>query len=166
MAITKIQTGGIPALAVTHDKLHTTMDLSGKTVTLPTLSTLNTSGNVGIGTESPGTNLQVDGDWASNYGTMSISGPQNALTGIGLRANNTYVGSIIWRDGSTGTGGSSHLEINSYLSNPIELRTNNTARVTIDGSSGNVNIVTSLDINGNPAATQKKVLAHALVFGG
>lgn len=39
MAITKIQTGGIPALAVTHDKLHTTMDLSGKTVTLPSAIT-------------------------------------------------------------------------------------------------------------------------------
>ena len=101
------------------------------------------NGNVGIGTSSPSTNLQVDGDWASDYGTMSISGPQNALTGIGLRANNTYVGSIIWRDGSTGTGGSSHLEINSYLSNPIELRTNNIARVTIDGSSGNVGIGTT-----------------------
>ena len=39
MAITKIQTGGIPALAVTHDKLHTDMDLSAKTVTLPSAVT-------------------------------------------------------------------------------------------------------------------------------
>jgi hypothetical protein len=39
MAITKIQTGGIPALAVTHDKLHTDMDLSAKTVTLPSAIT-------------------------------------------------------------------------------------------------------------------------------
>jgi len=40
--------------AVTHAKLHTTMDLSSKTVTLPTLSTLNTTGNVGIGATSLG----------------------------------------------------------------------------------------------------------------
>jgi hypothetical protein len=39
MAITKIQTSGIPDLAVTHDKLHTDMDLSGKTVTLPSAIT-------------------------------------------------------------------------------------------------------------------------------
>ena len=120
------------------------------------------NGNVGIGTSSPSTNLQVDGDWASDYGTMSISGPQNALTGIGLRANNTYVGSIIWRDGSTGTGGSSHLEINSYLSNPIELRTNNIARVTIDGSSGNVGIGASspaekLEVNGSVKVGNLKI---------
>ena len=38
MSITKIQTSGIPDLAVTHDKLHTDMDLSTKTVTLPALS--------------------------------------------------------------------------------------------------------------------------------
>jgi|SaaInl85LU_5_DNA_1037374.scaffolds.fasta_scaffold02684_9 hypothetical protein len=38
MPITKIQTSGIPDLAVTHDKLHTDMDLSTKTVTLPALS--------------------------------------------------------------------------------------------------------------------------------
>ena len=39
MSITKIQTGGIPDLAVTHDKLHTDMDLSTKTVTLPSAIT-------------------------------------------------------------------------------------------------------------------------------
>ena len=49
MAITKIQTGGIPALAVTHDKLHTTMDLSGKTVTLPTLTALDVTNNIVVG---------------------------------------------------------------------------------------------------------------------
>ena len=86
MAITKIQSGAIPAdaidtthigdvgadkitgqvvssqisdLNVTHAKLHTTMDLSSKTVTLPTLSTLNITGNVGIGTASPNSNLHV-----------------------------------------------------------------------------------------------------------
>ena len=61
MSITKIQTSGIPDLAVTHDKLHTDMDLSTKTVTLPTLSTLNTTGNVLVGT--------VDTNVANNSGS-------------------------------------------------------------------------------------------------
>jgi len=64
MAITKIQAGALPAdvittaaiddASITHAKLHTTMDLSSKTVTLPTLSTLNTTGSVGIGTSAIG----------------------------------------------------------------------------------------------------------------
>ena len=69
MAITKIQSGALPAdvittaaiddASVTHAKLHTTMDLSSKTVTLPTLSTLNITGNVGIGTSSPSRQLHL-----------------------------------------------------------------------------------------------------------
>ena len=69
MAITKIQSGAFPAdvitssaiddLSVTHAKLHTTMDLSSKTVTLPTLGSLNTTGNVGIGTSSIASNTKL-----------------------------------------------------------------------------------------------------------
>ncbi len=79
MATTKIQSGAFPAdvintasiddLAITHAKLHTTMDLSSKTVTLPTLSALNTTGNVGIGIGSPGTKLQVAGTQNTPSGT-------------------------------------------------------------------------------------------------
>jgi hypothetical protein len=71
MAITKIQAGALPAdvittaaiddASITHAKLHTTMDLSSKTVTLPTLSTLNTTGNVLVGT--------VDTNVATNSGS-------------------------------------------------------------------------------------------------
>ena len=76
MAITKIQAGALPAdvittaaiddASITHAKLHTTMDLSSKTVTLPTLSTLNTTGNVGIGTDTPNS--------YSNQTTLTING--------------------------------------------------------------------------------------------
>jgi hypothetical protein len=71
MAITKIQAGALPAdvittaaiddASITHAKLHTTMDLSSKTVTLPTLSTLNTTGNILVGT--------VDTNVATNSGS-------------------------------------------------------------------------------------------------
>jgi hypothetical protein len=54
--------------------------------------------------------------------------------------------------------------ISNFTSTGIDDNSSATA-VTIN-SSGNVSVTTSLDINGNPAATQKKVLAHALVFGG
>ena len=61
-----ISTTEIADLAVTHAKLHGTMDLSSKTVTLPTLSALNTTGNVGIGTSSPNS--------YSNQTTLTING--------------------------------------------------------------------------------------------
>ena len=56
-----ITTDKIADLGVTHAKLHSTMDLSSKTVTLPTLANLNTTGNVGIGTTSPSSPLHVSG---------------------------------------------------------------------------------------------------------
>ena len=54
-----ITTDKIADLGVTHAKLHNTMDLSSKTVTLPSLSSLNTTGAVGIGTTSPSGNLEI-----------------------------------------------------------------------------------------------------------
>jgi len=68
-----ISTTEIADLAVTHAKLHGTMDLSSKTVTLPTLSTLNTTGSVGIGTSSPATQASV----------------QNSSTSLGLEIDTT-----------------------------------------------------------------------------
>ena len=102
IASNAVTTDKIADVAVTHAKLHTDMNLSGKTLTF---ATNQISGNA------------IDGGVISNF----------ASTGIDDNASSTAV--------------------------------------TIN-SSGNVNVTTSLDINGNPVATQKKVLAHALVFGG
>ena len=59
MAITKIQAGALPAgvvtvdaiadTSITHAKLHTDMDLSAKTVTLPTLTALDVTNNIVVG---------------------------------------------------------------------------------------------------------------------
>ena len=65
MAITKIQAGALPAgvvtvdaiadTSITHAKLHTDMDLSAKTVVLPTLSqTITATAFVGDGSSLTG----------------------------------------------------------------------------------------------------------------
>ena len=124
MAITKIQSGAIPAdtidtthigdvgadkitgqvvssqisdLNVTHAKLHTTMDLSSKTVTLPTLSTLNTTGSVGIGTNNPTEKLHVsNGSFKIDTDTNSTfkisDGGTDAITLYGGTGDELYMG--------------------------------------------------------------------------
>jgi len=124
MSITKIQTGGIPALAVTHDKLHTDMDLSTKTVTLPTLSTLNTTGNVGIGTSSPSTQLEVKG---STYSLIRVNGGNTNNAGIDFGdTDDVDIGRIRYDNSS----------------DAMQFWTNNAERMRID-SSGNVGVGTS-----------------------
>ena len=69
MAITKIQAGALPAgvvtvdaiadTSITHAKLHTDMDLSAKTVVLPTLSTLDVSGNITVAGTVDGVDIQT-----------------------------------------------------------------------------------------------------------
>ena len=94
MAITKIQSGALPAdvittaaiddASVTHAKLHTTMDLSSKTVTLPTLSTLNTTGSVGVGTSSiaTGTKLIIKAATDQNFEVEYTSGGKLRLSAL------------------------------------------------------------------------------------
>ena len=106
MAITKIQAGALPAdvittaaiddASITHAKLHTTMDLSSKTVTLPTLSTLNTTGNIGIGTSSPARQLSIVDDGTNGQAMMEVlDSTNNNVSGIFLgRANNTNIGGM------------------------------------------------------------------------
>lgn len=68
LANNSVTVNEIADLAVTHSKLHNTMDLSGKTVTLPSLANLNTTGSVGVGTTSPRMKLTVEGSNATSIG--------------------------------------------------------------------------------------------------
>jgi hypothetical protein len=85
MAITKIQTGGIPALAVTHDKLHTDMDLSTKTVTLPTLTALDVTNNIVVGGTVDGIDIAArDAVLTSTTTTATAALPKAGGTMTGL----------------------------------------------------------------------------------
>jgi hypothetical protein len=88
---------------------------------------LDSSGRVGIGTTSPGTKLQVDGSWVSNYGTLNIVGPDNDLMGVGFRNTSTYLGGVFFRDGTAGD----FLELNAQGSRAIRALTNGTERARI-----------------------------------
>lgn len=118
MAITKIQSGAFPAdvvttaaiddLSVTHAKLHTAMDLSSKTVTLPTLSTLNITGNVGIGETSPLGKLHVK--TADSGATADVSADELVIegsgnTGISILSGASNAGSIYFGDSGTNWDG-------------------------------------------------------------
>ena len=95
------------------------------------LMTITSGGNIGINQTSPQTGLHINQDWVNSYGSVSVEGGANVLSGYGLRANGNYRGALLWRDGSTGN----YLDI---LTNggayPISFRTNGTQRLQITGT--------------------------------
>jgi hypothetical protein len=91
---------------------------------------ITSSGNVGIGTSSPGTALQVEKDWVSNYGSINISHSTNSLGGLGIRCNGVFKSALIYKGGTNGA----LLDIGTYAAEPITFRTNNAERMRIDGT--------------------------------
>ena len=102
---------------------------------------VDSSGNVGIGTSSPGTPLHVEGAAAAN--NLAIRVINTDTSGYStIQLGGTDAG--IYRNGSaqTGYGGASSLNLITVGAHPIAFSTSNTPRVIIDGS-GNVGIGTS-----------------------
>ena len=81
IADSAVHTTKVADLAVTHAKLHTDMDLTSKTVVLPTLSSLGVSGNISTGTLTASSYIAVGSlvvnDPGSNYYSYNnrIGGP-------------------------------------------------------------------------------------------
>ena len=129
MAITKIQAGALPAgvvtvdaiadTSITHAKLHTTMDLSGKTVTLPTISALDVTGAV------TSNGLFVGND--NNYIYQAATGQLN------LRVGGTGPYAILGKDdGSNVLGmGNASGALAIYAANAERLRINSTGDVMV-----------------------------------
>jgi len=154
MAITKIQAGALPAdvittaaiddASITHAKLHTTMDLSSKTVTLPTLSTLNTTGNVGVGTDDPGNRkIKIHGTSGDVSGEISTDDTSNAFLRFSTDLDGTHRSGIIGIDYSDNVfklnhGGSFDGVLNGLAidsSGNVGINsTNPSAKLTVEGT--------------------------------
>ena len=96
--------------------------------------TINSSGNVGIGTDSPSQKLEVNGgrvfiNNGTNISPDTSGNGQLSITGSG------YTGYIT-------LDGTSMFVGHNSSARDLRLQTNETTRVTIDGSSGNVGIGT------------------------
>ena len=125
-------TGGVKNI-IGHDAGRTAFVIGPSTT--PTVTIKNSTGYVGIGTDSPGTGLTVQQDWVGDHGSINISHSQNTLGGIGLRANNVYKGGLIYRDGTQGA----FWELTAYGNEPLLFKTNNAERMRISNA-GNVGI--------------------------
>ena len=77
-----ITTDKIADTTITHAKLHTTMDLSGKTVTLPTINALDVTNNINVGGTVDGVDIQtLNTAVAANTAKTGItSGQATAIT--------------------------------------------------------------------------------------
>ena len=93
---------------------------------------------VGIGTAAPGTGLQVDQDWVSDYGSINVSHSTNSLGGLGIRCNNVFKAALIYKGGTSGA----LLDLGTYAAEPILFRTNNSEVMRIN-SNGNIGIGTT-----------------------
>ena len=147
MATTKIQSGAFPTdvvntaaiddLAVTHAKLHTTMDLSSKTVTLPALSqTIVNSSHIQIGG-----NLDVVGQIGaydnpgSSWGTMILR-----ATDFEFKNAGGTIKMVLNTSGNVGIGTSSNIDSNLHV-------VDGTAQINIEGTSGDATL--KLESTGN-----------------
>jgi len=125
-----ITTDKIADTTITHAKLHTTMDLSGKTVTLPTINALDVTNNINVG------------------GTVD---------GVDIQALNTTAGDALPKAGGAMTGGitsTSDITVgNAYISSGYSQFAN--LRVPNNGYIGTPTTVNALQIqsNGNIALT-------------
>lgn len=159
MALTRIKTDQITDGAVTGDDINTSVDLSGKTFdnftstgiddnAAATAITIDSSGNIGIGTSSPSQKLEV------LNGSILVSSTATPDRSTEILVNqikfSRQSGNYIVATENTGfislsAGGTIGVDANEGVTvrkSQVEIRTDNTERMRVD-SSGNVGIGTT-----------------------
>jgi hypothetical protein len=104
---------------------------------------INSSGNVGIGTSSPGS-------YNSSLNTLVVAG--SADSGITIASGTANEGSIAFADGTSGAEAYRGWINYNHNSNFMRFFTNSTERLRID-SSGNLFVATTSDVVGDTSGT-------------
>jgi hypothetical protein len=121
---------------------------------------LTPSANVGIATATPSTKLHV----VSTGEILRLEGTGTGFNYIGFRNGSTNLGYVGY-----GSAGNNGLTLGNYQNDDINFVTNNTIRVTVNGS-GNVGVgtitpVSKLDINGSVNITSASYLTWGGAYG-
>jgi len=120
---------------------------AGNAITFTQAMTLDTSGNLGIGTSSPGQKLDIWGTVNSSFGARiyNYNAGSSNITYLQLGSDYSSTAAYLGLNGhsnSTAIGGTDAIALVNTLSAPVVFATNNTERMRID-SSGNVGIGTT-----------------------
>ena len=105
LANNSVTVNEIADLAVTHSKLHNTMDLSSKTVTLPSLASLAVTGDLTVDTDTlktDATNNKVfinRTSQVSSHDAFVVSSPAGGVGGGSTRVNATITAEDLTGDG-------------------------------------------------------------------
>ena len=105
LANNSVTVNEIADLAVTHSKLHNTMDLSSKTVTLPSLADLTVTGDLTVDTDTlktDATNNKVfitRTSQVSSHDAFVVSSPAGGVGGGSTRVNATITAEDLTGDG-------------------------------------------------------------------
>jgi hypothetical protein len=177
-----ITTDKIADTTITHAKLHTTMDLSGKTVTLPTINALDVTNNINVGGTVDGVDIQTLNTTAGDAlpkagGTMTgvIAGFEStgiddnatstAITidasenvGIGTSSPASSVGSCVDATGPLLVGG----HINSHQTNKSVIENNsNNMKLRAYGATSGTGYMTFHTGGGGDAADSEAMRINA-----
>jgi hypothetical protein len=148
----------ITAGNATNNGTSISSDTSGvlelKTGSTPTTAlTINASQNVGIGTASPGANLDVQATTGPQVRIAPVTGTSYGFLSIGNTGGNFNIGRESSGGGSLLTGSTGYASVlNSFGAYPMQFGTNGTLAMTID-SSGNLMVRTTTPYGSVTSAT-------------
>ena len=96
--------------------------------------TLDGAGNIGIGTVSPSTVVDIEGTWVNNQGLLAINATSGVYSGLSLQYNGTGNGDLWWNNTAS--------KVDLYSGGKLGLWSNGSERVHIT-TGGDVGIGTT-----------------------